>query len=85
MTGQTAIEAERELIEVRIQMLTRDPSLVGTQEPPFQQSCDPMDAGQQGGGRLAAPAYHTAPVSIAIVRQAWEIPVPYDLSSPAEQ
>ena len=44
--GVAAVEAEREFVEVVIQVLCAYTSVVRSEQPTLEQSCDPMDAGQ---------------------------------------
>jgi hypothetical protein len=45
--GVTPVEAEHELVEVRVQMRVVDGTLVGAERPPLGQRGDPMHSGQQ--------------------------------------
>ena len=50
VAGATAVEAERELVEVGVELVSLDGALVGAQQPSLQQGGDAMD------GRIAACA-----------------------------
>lgn len=47
MLSLSAVESERELVEIVVQMLVADRSLMGTQQPAFQQRGDSVARGQQ--------------------------------------
>src|SRR4030065_217540 len=61
-----AIEAEGELIEVVIQMLGADRSLVCAKQPSFQQRHHPVNSGQKFTGRLLATTQHRHVMLVAI-------------------
>ena len=54
----SAIESERELIEVAIQLLSRHNPLMNTHQPALQQGRHPVDTGQKRRDCLPAPADH---------------------------
>ena len=54
----SAIESERELIEVVIQLLSRHNPLMNTQQPALQQGRHQVDTGQKRRDCLSAPADH---------------------------
>ena len=57
------VELERELVEVIIQMLARDSTLVGAQQPPHQQKRHTVHARQQDQAVLPLPL-----ISLALCR-----------------
>ena len=63
-------ETERELIQIRIEMISRNAALVQAQEPPFQQCRHAMDAGQEGRGRLPSGAIHARTMDVPQMFQA---------------
>src|SRR3974390_1477389 len=54
--GTAAVEAERELVQVALQMRFVNRALVGAQQPPLGQRGDPVHGGQQLARVLAAGA-----------------------------
>ena len=63
--GRTAIEAERELIEVVIEMIVTNGALMGAQEPAFEQRDNTMNPGQQVLAFRLAPL-HPSVVPVAL-------------------
>ena len=52
--GSTPVEAKREFVEIGVQLLTGQCTLMGTRQPAFQQGAHPVYAGQQGRRCFAA-------------------------------
>ena len=52
MARTATVEAERELVEVVVEMGRAHGALMGAQEPPLEQGRDEMDTRQQLGRRL---------------------------------
>src|ERR1019366_2010829 len=50
--GSAAVETERELVEIIIQVFETDCPLMGTQQPALEQRDDPLDPWQRIGTRL---------------------------------
>ena len=63
--GLASVESERELVEVIIQMLAGDSTLVGAQQPPLQQGRHTVHARQQDRSRFATSADHPGSVQIS--------------------
>src|SRR3970282_2121941 len=63
---RSAVEAECELVEVEIELLSRYRPLMGAQQPALQQGRHPMHPGQEGHRRLPAPADHTELVRVSL-------------------
>lgn len=64
VSRQSPVEAERELIQVTVEVLPGDPPLVNAKQPPFQQGGNTVDSRQQGRGGLATAAYHAGAMDI---------------------
>ena len=52
VTGGPPVEAERELVQVVVEMRAEDGSLMRAEQPPFQQRHDAMDTRQQTPPRI---------------------------------
>ena len=50
-TAGTAVEAERELVEVGVQMCPTHPTVMGPKQPALEQRDDPVDPREQLGGQ----------------------------------
>ena len=60
-----AVEAERELIEVVVELLRADCALVGAEEPTFEQGGDAVDAGHRDVPGVAACLDASSVVDVA--------------------
>jgi hypothetical protein len=69
MRRRSAIEAEREFVQVVVQMLRADRALVSTQKPSFHQGGDTVDARHQFVRPARAPFYVADLVSISLFLQ----------------
>ena len=54
--GPTAVEAERELVEVGVQMRPTHPTVMGPKQPALEQRDHPVDPREQLGGQGGLPA-----------------------------
>src|SRR3972149_3618848 len=63
---RSAVEAECELVEVEIELLSRYRPLMGAQQPALHQGRHPMHPGQEGHRRLPAPADHPELVRVSL-------------------
>jgi len=63
---RSAVEAECELVEVEIELLSRYRPLMGAQQPALQQGRHPMHPGQECHRRLPAPADHPGLVRVSL-------------------
>lgn len=64
VSRQSPVEAEREFIQVIVEVLPGDPPLVNAQEPPFQQGGNTVDSRQKSRGGLATAAYHAGEMDL---------------------
>src|SRR4030065_231432 len=63
--GGATVEAECELVEVEIELLSRYRPLMGAQQPALQPGRHPMHPGQECHRRLPAPADHPGLVRVS--------------------
>jgi len=66
----TAVEAEHELVQVRLQVCRADRTLVGAEQPALGERGDPVHAGEQPVGVVAAQASGALTVADAGVAEA---------------
>ena len=78
--GPTAVEAERELVEVGVQMRPTHPPVMGPKQPTLEQRDDPVDPWEQLGGQgvVSPQVRHTVVIPAAFLRHG-AIPDPRDL------
>ena len=69
MARRAPVEAERELVQVVIQVRPRYGPLVRAEEPPFQQGHHAMDPRQQLRGRFLPPLQERDAVAVAVLLQ----------------
>jgi len=70
-----AVEPERELVQVVVQMRRAGGALMGTEQPPFEQGDDAVHARQVLGGQFRVAAKKRDPMSIPVGFQP-VVPVP---------
>src|SRR2546422_3119773 len=63
--GFATVKAERKLIQIEVQVLQADRTLVGSDQPALQQRDHQMHPGQEFGCRLLAPLQHRHSVSVS--------------------
>src|SRR3989337_2076021 len=63
---RSAVEAECELVEVEIELLSRYRPVMGAQQPALHQGRHLMHPGQEGHRRLPAPADHPGRVRVSL-------------------
>src|SRR2546426_5318731 len=63
--GFATVKAERKLIQIVVQVLQADRTLVGSDQPALQQRDHQMHPGQEFGCRLLAPLQHRHSVSVS--------------------
>ena len=64
VSRQSPVEAEREFIQVTVEVLPGDPPLVNAKQPPFQQGGNTVNPRQKGRGGLATGADHAGAMDI---------------------
>ena len=73
--GGPAIEPECELIQVAIELPPRHSSVMASQQPALQKGRDPVDAGEECRGGLAAASDDPGPVLVPLLLQSF-VPLP---------
>ena len=66
VAGSTTVEAERELVEVGVELVCLDGALVGAQQPSLQQGGDAMDGRHRGVRVVVAVGNRDRPVLVAM-------------------
>ena len=65
--GAASVEAEREFVEVGVEVLGSNGALVGAKQPALEQARDAMDARHQDVGRIVLAAHYGPLVLVAVV------------------